>query len=104
MPIDLETSLRLRPCDERCEENDRCVLQFRVGTDLRCDFASVSIRHDHIKQDQVGPKIPGALMSVDRVVLFKHEILTCFFEKDFDHVSAIPVIINDQDTSLFVDS
>src|SRR5713101_4590258 len=102
MPVDMDTSFGLGRRDERCEENDRCVLQCRVGPNLCRDFASVSDRHDYIKQDQVRPKKPSALVSLDRVVLFKDEVLACFFEKDSNQVSGVPVIINNQNPPLFV--
>src|SRR6266516_4129940 len=40
-------------------------------------------------------------MSPGGIVLFEHEIMAGFFEKDFDQMRALPVVINDQDTSLF---
>src|SRR5207244_11906457 len=36
-----------------------------------------------------------------RVVLFEYEIVAGLFEKYFDQVGAFPVVINNQDTSLF---
>ena len=69
-------------------------LQFGIAPNLCCDFASVSDRHDYIQQDQVWPKNPRALVSLDRVVLFKHEIPACFFEKNSNQVSGIRVVIN----------
>src|SRR6266704_173821 len=40
-------------------------------------------------------------MSLSSVVLFKHEIAAGPFEKDFDDVGAFPVVINNQNASLF---
>src|SRR5436190_21651733 len=40
-------------------------------------------------------------MGLCRVVLFDYEIGAGLFEKYFDHVGAFPVVINNQDTSLF---
>jgi len=104
MPVDVYASLDFGRRNQRRKENDRCVLQFGVRPNLCCDFASVPDRHDYIQQDQVRPKNPGARVSPGRVVLFKHEILTCFFEKDSNQVSGVRVVINDQDPPLFVDS
>jgi hypothetical protein len=59
MPVDADASLGFAGRNERREENDRCVLQFWVGPNLCCDFASVSDWHDHIQQDQVRPKNPA---------------------------------------------
>src|SRR4029450_7846447 len=103
MPVDVNTSLHFGRRDERREENHGCVLQFGVRPNLCCDFASVSDRHDYIQQDQVWPENPGASVSLGRVVLFKHEILACFFEKDSNQVSGVRVVINNQNPPLFVD-
>src|SRR6266542_4416983 len=40
-------------------------------------------------------------MSLCSIVLFEHEIGASLFEKHFDKVGAFPVVINNQDTSLF---
>jgi len=40
-------------------------------------------------------------MGLCRVVLFEYEIGAGLFEKYFDQVGAFPVVINNQDTSLF---
>src|SRR5207249_9548321 len=40
-------------------------------------------------------------MRLCRVVLFEYEIGAGLFEKYFDQVGAFPVVINNQDTSLF---
>src|SRR5437867_3897671 len=45
----------------------------------------------------------GILIGFCRVVLFEHEIGAGLFEKYFDQVGAFPVVINNQDTSLFFD-
>src|SRR5437588_12039003 len=42
-------------------------------------------------------------MGLCSVVLFEHEIGAGLFEKYFDQVGAFPVVINNQDTSLFFD-
>ena len=104
MPVDVYASLGFGRRNERREENDGCVLQFGVRPNLCCDFASVSYRHDYIQQDQVWPENPGASVSPGRAVLFKHEILACFFEKDSNQMSGVRVVINNQDSPLFVDS
>ena len=103
MPIDMKASLRLGSRDQRGDEDDRRVVQFGVSLDLRRDFASVSFRHYYIKQDQVRSKIPGAQMSAGGVVFFAHQIAACLFEKDLDQVSAVPVVINDQEAPHVVD-
>ena len=38
---------------DRGQENDRHVLQFRVGVDLRGHVPTVELRHHHVEQDQV---------------------------------------------------
>ena len=103
MPVDVYTSLGFGRRNERREENDGCALQFGIGLNFCCDFASVSDRHHYIQQDQVWPENPGAPVSVGRVVFFKHEIVACFFEKDSNQVSGVRVVINNQDPPLFVD-
>src|SRR5215471_2552371 len=97
MTIDMETSIRFGSRDERSEENDRRALQFRVSLDLRRNFASILVGHDHIKEDQVWPKIPRGLKSPGRVVLFKDLIAARLFEKNFDQVSGVFIVINNQD-------
>src|SRR6266403_5331643 len=42
-------------------------------------------------------------MSLSGIVLFAHEIGAGLFEKDFDQAGDFPVVINDQDASLFFD-
>src|SRR6266566_4648952 len=42
-------------------------------------------------------------MSLSGVVLFQHRIAACPFEKDFDQAGDFPVVINNQDASLFFD-
>src|SRR5439155_9099595 len=42
-------------------------------------------------------------MGLCSVVLFEHEIGAGLFEKYFDQVGAFPIVINNQDTSLFFD-
>src|SRR5215831_2294744 len=40
-------------------------------------------------------------MSLGRVVLFEYKVAAGFFEQDFEQVSTVPVVINNQDASLF---
>jgi len=40
-------------------------------------------------------------MSLGGIVLFQHEIVTCPFEKNFDQVSGVAVVIDNQDPPLF---
>jgi hypothetical protein len=94
MSVDVETCVRLGSCDECGQENDRRVFQFRIAPDLRSDFASVSVGHDYINEDQIRPKIPGGLMSPARLVLFEDKVAACLFEKNFDQMSGVPVVIN----------
>src|SRR5438477_5905463 len=103
MPLDLEARLCLRFCDQRGEKNDRRSLQFRIGLDLCRYFASVCLWHHYVEQDQIRPKILGTLTSISRVVLFQYQIAACPLEKDFDQAGDFPVVINDQDASLFFD-
>ena len=103
MPLDLETRVYLSSCDQRGEKDDRRSLQFRIGLDLFRYFASVSLWHHYVEQDQIRPENPGTLMSLGGVVLFEHKIAADLFEKDFDHMGAVPVVINNQDASLFSD-
>jgi hypothetical protein len=42
-------------------------------------------------------------MSLGSVVLFQHAIAACPFEKDFDQVGSVAVVINNQDASLSID-
>lgn len=63
--------------------------------------ASVSLWHHYVEQDQFRPEILRTLMSFEGVVLFQHEVVAGLFEKDFDQVRAVPVVINNQDASLF---
>jgi len=42
-------------------------------------------------------------MSLGGVVLFQHKIAADLFQKDFDQVGAILVVINNQDAPLFFD-
>ncbi len=90
--------------DERREKDDRRSVQFSVGFDLRCYFASIRLWHHDIKQDKIWPKIPSALMSLGSVVFFEHQIVAGPFEKNFHQVSGVPVVIDNQDAPLFVDS
>src|SRR5438552_15667800 len=103
MPLHVEPSLCLRFCDYRGEKNNRRSLQFRIGLDLCRYFASVCLWHHYVEQDQIRPKILGTLTSISRVVLFQYQIAACPLEKDFDQAGDFPVVINDQDASLFFD-
>jgi hypothetical protein len=96
MFIDAETVARLGPGDERCEKNDWRVLQLRIRPDLCRNFATVPVGHNYIKEDQVRPKIPGGLVGPGRVVFFEDHIATCLFEKNFDQMSRVLVVINNQ--------
>src|SRR5262245_33806527 len=40
-------------------------------------------------------------MSLGSVVLFEYKVAAGFFEQDFEQVSTVPVVINNQDASLF---
>src|SRR4029078_593845 len=97
MFVDAETSTRLGPGDQRCEKNDWRVLQLRIGPNLCRDGASIPIGQGDINETQIRPKIPGGLMSPDRIVLFEDQIATCLFEENLDQVSAVSVVINNQD-------
>src|SRR6266567_6825734 len=101
VPLNLEAGLHLGSRYERSEENDRRVMQFRVGLDSCRYFATICLWHHDVEQNHVRPEILGALMSPAGVVLFEYQIATCFFEKDFDEVSRVAVVINNQDASLF---
>src|SRR5439155_24237684 len=103
VPLDLEAGLCLGFRYECGEKDDRRVMQFRVGLDSCRYFASVCLRHHDVEQNQVRPEIPGALMSPAGIVFFEYQIATCFFEKDFNQVSSVAVVINNQDASLFSD-
>src|ERR1700757_1651034 len=96
MFVDAEASARLGPGNERCEKNGWRILQLRIGTDLCRDFASVLATHDYIKEDQIRPKIPSGLVGPGRVVFFEDHKATCLFEKNFDQMSRVLVVINDQ--------
>jgi hypothetical protein len=96
MFVDAETSVRLGPGDERCEKNDWRVLKLRIGPDLCRDFASIPVGHDYINEDQIWPKISGGLVGPGRVVLFEDQIPACLFEENLDQVSAVSVVINNQ--------
>ena len=51
MPLDTETTLYLGAGHKRRKKYDWRVVQFRVGLDSRCYFASIRLWHHHIKQD-----------------------------------------------------
>jgi hypothetical protein len=94
MSVDVEASVRFGPCDQSSKENDRRVLQFRIASDLCRELASVSVGHYDIKEDQIRPKIPRGLMSPGGVVLFEDQITACLFEKNFDQMGRVLVVIN----------
>jgi hypothetical protein len=83
MFVDVETSVRLGPRDEPCEKNDWRVLQLRIGPDLCRNFASVSVGHDYVKEDQIRPKIPSGLVGPGRVVLLEEHKEARLLEKNF---------------------
>jgi hypothetical protein len=68
---------------QRPKKDDRRVVQFRVGLDSFCYFASVRLWHYDVEQNQVWPKIEGALVSLGSIVLFQHQIVAGSFEEDF---------------------
>jgi hypothetical protein len=94
--VDAETSVRLGSRDERCEKNDWRVLQLRILADLCRNFASVSVGHDYIKEDQIRPKIPGSLVGSGRIVFFEDQIAPCLFEKNFDQFGRAPIVVDNQ--------
>jgi hypothetical protein len=94
--VDVESSVRLGSRDERCEKNDWRVLQLSIRPDLCRNFASVSVGHDYIEEDQIRPKIPGSLVGPGRIVFFEDQIAPRLFEKNFDRMSRVLVVINNQ--------
>ena len=104
MSVNLNARLRLGGRDERSEENDGRLLQFTIRPDLRRDVTSISDRHYNVNQDQVRLKIPSALMSIDRVIFFENQITARLLQKNFNQVSCPPLIINDEDPFLCLDS
>ena len=101
MPLDIETTLCLRSGYQCRKKYDRHILQFRVGLDSCCYFASVRLWHHDIEQDYIWPKIQGALMSLGSVVFFEHQIVAGPFEKDFHQMSGVRVVIDNQDAPCF---
>jgi hypothetical protein len=97
----MKASLCLSSRDQPDEEDDRRSLQFGIGLDLCRYFASVCLWHYYVEQNQIRSEIPGALMSPAGLVLFQYQIAPCFFEKHFNQVSRVAVVINNQDASLF---
>ena len=83
------------------EKDDGRSLQLRISIDLSRYLASIFPWHHYVQQDQVRPEIVGTLMSFDSVVLFEYDVAAFFFEKDFEQVCTVPVVINNQDASLF---
>src|SRR5437763_12199792 len=94
--VDVYASLGFGRRNECREENDGRVLQFGVGPNLCCDVPSVCLWHHYIEEDQIRQKIPGGLMSPRRVVLFEDQIAPCLFEKNFDKMRSVLVVINNQ--------
>ena len=104
VPLDAEAGLCLSFGDERGEKDDRRSLQFGISVNLCGYFASIFFRHHYVEQDQIRPKILRTLTSLGSVVLFQHGIAACPFEKDFDQVGSVAVVINNQDASLSIDA
>src|SRR5216110_2489816 len=100
MPLDMEAGFCLSFCDESCQKDNRCSLQFSVGLDLRRYFAPVFHRHHYVEQDQIRSEIPRTLMSLGGIVLFEHKIAAGPFEEDLHQTSTVAVIIDNQDASL----
>jgi hypothetical protein len=87
---------------QRGEKDDGRSLQLRISIDFACSFDSVYLWHHYtVQQDQVRPEIVGTLMSFGSVVLFEYDVAASFFEKDFERVCTVLVVINNQDASLF---
>ena len=103
MPFDPEASLYLMFRDQRGEKNNGRALQFRVGFDLCRYFASVCLWHHDVQQNHVWAKIPCTVIGPRSIVLFEHEIAAGSFEKDFYQMSALPVIIDNQNASFFLE-
>src|SRR5437870_9999757 len=104
MSLEVKARVCLGVGYQRSKKYDRRVLQFGVDLDSCCYFASVRLWHQDIKQDKVWPKIPGALISRDRVVLFEHQIMAGPFQKHFHQMSGVSVVIDNQDAPLFFHS
>src|ERR1700757_3619164 len=99
MSLDTETALCFGSGDQRTEKYDRSPLQFRVGLDLRCYIAAVHLWHHYVEQNQIWLEALRSLVGFGGNVLFKHKITARFFEKNFNQVSAIRVVIDDQNSS-----
>ena len=67
---DLVSSLR----HKSREEDNRRLVQYRIGLNPCGDFPAVRFRHRHIQQDKIRLKILRGLMSLGRVILFKDEV------------------------------
>jgi hypothetical protein len=100
VPLDIETSFCFGSGHQRREKYDWRVSQFGVGLDSCRYFASVGLWHRDIKQDYVRSETARTLMSLGSVVFFEHEIVTSPFEKNFDQVSDVTIVIDNQDASL----
>ena len=102
MALNVEASLcRLGFRDQRRENDDGRSLQYRIGLDLCGYVASVSLWHHDVEQDEIGPEIPRTLMRLGGVVLLQYTVPADLLEKDFDQVGTVPLVINNQDASLF---
>ncbi len=95
MNAEARSSLGFR--HQRGEKDDGRSLQLRIAIDLSRYLASIFPWHHYVQQDQVGPEIVGTLMSFNSVVLFEYDVASFFFQKDFEQVSTVPVVINNQD-------
>src|SRR5262249_58091858 len=102
MPLNAETSLGLTFRDERGEKDDGRSLQSAISVDLCCYLATVYLRHHYVEQDQIGPETPRTLICLGSVVFFLNKIAADLFKQDLDQMRAVPVVINNQDASLFV--
>src|SRR5947207_3722355 len=102
MALNVEASLcSLGVRDRRGEEDDGRSLHSGIGLDLCGYVASVSLWHHDVEQDEIGPEIPRTLIRLRGVVLFEYTVPADLLEKDFDQVGTVPLVINNQDTSLF---
>src|SRR5262249_26100503 len=103
MPLNPKTRFYLRFRDQRGEKYDRRALQFRISLDLRRYLATVHLSHHYVEQNQIRLEALRGLVGLGGKVLFRHEIPTRSFEKDFDQVSAVRVVIDNQNSSPLFD-
>src|SRR4030095_11240933 len=101
MPLNAEARSSIGFRHQRGEKDDGRSLQLRISIDFTCYIDSVCLWHHYVQQDQVLPEILGTPMSLGSVVLFQYKVAAGFFEDAFDKVSTVPVVINNQDASLF---